>query len=117
MNTRVLIVLSLLSFAGSSEARSADQMRFWNLTGTKITKLYLAPTGTTKWSPDQCANDPDGSVDPDERLKLAGLTAGQYDVKLTDANGRTCFAKDVTLQSGKSYAFPLSESNLKECSK
>ena len=35
MNTRVLIILGLLSFAGSSEARSADQMRFWNLTGNK----------------------------------------------------------------------------------
>jgi hypothetical protein len=117
MNTRILITLCLLSFAVSTEAWSADQMRFWNLAGTKITKLYLAPTGTTKWGPDQCANDPDGSVDPDERLKLAGLMAGQYDVKLTDANGRTCLVKDVTLQSGKPYAFSLSESDLKECSK
>jgi hypothetical protein len=96
---------------------SADHMLFWNLTGTKITKLYLAPAGTTKWGPDQCANDPDGSVDPDERLRLVGLAAGHYDVKLTDAEGRTCVVKNVTLERGKAYAFSISDSELKECSK
>jgi hypothetical protein len=98
-------------------AWSADRMLFWNLTGTKITKLYLAPAGTTKWSPDQCANDPDGSVDPDERLRLVGLAPGHYDVKLTDAEGRTCVVKNVTLEPGKAYAFSISESELKDCSK
>ncbi len=92
-------------------------MQFWNLTGTKITKLYLAPAGTMNWGPDQCANDPDGSVDPDERLKLAGLTAGHYGIKLTDANGRTCFGRDVTVQTRQAYAFSLSEAYLKNCSK
>ena len=92
-------------------------MRFWNLTGSTVAKLYLAPSGSTKWGPDQCANDKDGSVDPDERLKLSGVTAGQYDVKLTEANGRTCIVRDVVLSAGKAYAFSLSESDLKDCSK
>ena len=117
MNRHLPIILFLLSFALPIAALSADRMLFWNLTGTKITKLYLAPTGTTKWGPDQCANDADGSVDPDERLKLVGLTAGHYDVKLTDADGRTCTVKNVTLESGKAYAFSISESDLRDCSK
>ena len=85
--------------------------------GNEDYQLYLAPAGTTKWSTDQCANDPDGSVDPDERLKLVGMVAGHYDVKLTDAEGRTCVVKNVTLESGRAYAFSISDSELKDCSK
>jgi hypothetical protein len=116
MNRYITFILLLL-FTAPTGAWSADRMQFWNLTETKITKLYLAPAGTTKWGPDQCANDADGSVDPDERLKLTGLTAGHYDVKLADSNGRTCIVKDVTLQTGTAYAFSISESDLKDCSK
>jgi hypothetical protein len=114
---RYMPILLLVWLVLPIAAWSADRMLFWNLTGTKITKLYLAPAGTTKWGPDQCANDPDGSVDPDERLRLVGLAPGHYDVKLTDAEGRTCVVKNVTLEAGKAYAFSISESELKDCSK
>jgi hypothetical protein len=117
MNRCKTIFFLILSSALPFAAWSADHMLFWNLTGTKITKLYLAPAGSTKWSTDQCANDPDGSVDPDERLRLRGLAPGRYDVKLTDADGRTCIVKDVTLELGKPYAFSISDSELKDCSK
>src|ERR1700733_13157891 len=117
MNRYMPILFFLLWFALPVAAWSADRMMFWNLTGTKITRLYLAPAGSTKWTSDQCANDPDGSVDPDERLKLAGLVPGRYDVKLTDAEGRTCVVKNVTLESGRAYAFSISDSELKDCSK
>jgi hypothetical protein len=117
MTTRTLTIVSLLLLAASTGARSADRMQFWNLTGTTIAKLYLAPSGTTNWGSNQCANDADGAVDQDERLKLTGVTAGHYDVKLTDKSGRTCIVKDVALEAGKPYAFSLSESDLKDCSK
>jgi hypothetical protein len=111
------VLVAAMTLGLSTAALSADPMRFWNLTGTKITGLYLAPAGTTQWGPDQCRNDPDSSVDPDERLKLTGVSAGHYDVKLTDASGRTCIVKDVALQAGGKYAFSLSEQDLKACSK
>jgi hypothetical protein len=117
MPRRALTILCLLSFVVSTGALSADRMKFWNLTGTTIAELNLAPAGTTKWGPNQCANDPDGSVSSDERLELKGLVAGRYDVKVTDENGRLCIVKDVTLQAGKPYAFSLSEADLKDCSK
>jgi hypothetical protein len=117
MKARALMILGVLLLTHPTGSRSADRMLFWNLTGTTIAKLYLAPSGTAKWGADQCANDPDGKVDIDERLKLTGVTAGQYDVKLTDAAGRTCIVKNVALEAGKAYAFSLSESDLKECSK
>jgi hypothetical protein len=115
MRAIAILMAGLLMVA--TGARAADRMQFWNLTGTTVTQLYLAPAGTTKWGPNQCANDKDGSVDPDERLRLTGVGAGQYDVRLTDANGRTCMARNVTLQTGRAYAFSLSEADLTECSK
>jgi hypothetical protein len=117
MNRHTVFILVVLWSAVPVVARAADRMQFWNLTGATITKLYLAPAGTAQWGPDQCANDKDGSVDADERLRLTGIQAGRYDVKLTDANGRTCVVKDVTVVAGKAYAFSLSESDLKDCSK
>ncbi|MFL5284749.1 MAG: hypothetical protein ACJ8AW_28155 [Rhodopila sp.] len=118
MKRRLPVLVAAMTLGASTTALSADPMRFWNLTGTKITKLYLAPAGTTQWGPDQCRNDPDGSVDPDERLKLAGIDAGgHYDVKLTDASGRTCVVRNVVLQAGGKYAFSVSEEDLKDCSK
>ncbi len=117
MHGRALTVLCLLSLAGATGALAADRMQFWNLTATTIAKLYLAPADTSQWGPNQCANDPDGTVSTDERLRLDGLSAGRYDVKLTDVHGRTCMVRGVTLQAGKPYAFSLSDADLKDCSK
>jgi hypothetical protein len=117
MQRRSLVLLVPLVLAAAGGARAADRMQFWNLTATTITKLYLAPAGTGKWGPDQCANDKDGTVDPDERLRLTGVTAGRYDVKLTDTSGRTCVVRNVPVEAGKAYAFLLSDPDLKHCSK
>ncbi len=94
---------------------AADRLRFWNLTTVTIQELYLAPTGTTQWSANQCANDRDGTVDPDERLTITGLSPGRYDVKLKDKKGRTCTVSGVELVSGKPYAFSLSDKDLTSC--
>ena len=116
MRTGSTVIVCLLA-VGAAGALAADRMQFWNLTANTIRELYLAPAGTTQWGANQCENDPDGSVDPDERLKLTSVTAGRYDVKLTDVKGRTCTVRGVTLQAGKPYAFSLSEFDLKDCTK
>ncbi len=114
---RALAILCLLALAGTVTAVAADRMRFWNLTGTTIAKLYLAPAGTEQWGPNQCANDPDGTISSDERLRLDGVAAGRYDVRLVDADGRTCIVKGVTLRAGQAYAFSLSDADLSDCAK
>ena len=103
------LVLSLAA------GHAAERLRFWNLTTVTIQELYLAPTGTTQWSGNQCANDRDGAVDPDERLTISGLVPGRYDVKLKDKKGRTCTVIGVELVSGKPYAFLLSDKDLTSC--
>jgi hypothetical protein len=117
MNVRFSIIFGCLLLVLSTAAWPADRMRFWNLTGETISKLYLASPGTSQCGRNQCENDPDGTVESDERLTLTGVTAGRYDVKLTDATGRTCVVRDVTLEAGKAYAFSLSPAELKDCPK
>lgn len=114
--TMMLAMLAAVAM-GLPQASAAGRMQFWNLTHAKIDHLYLAPAGSSKWGPDQCANDPDGAVDPDERLKLTGVGAGRYDVRVTDEHGRTCMARNVELRDDRPYAFSLSEAELKECTK
>jgi len=103
-----------LTFAAGN---AAERLRFWNLTMVTIQELYLAPTGTTQWSANQCMNDRDGSVDPDERLTITGVTPGRYDVKLKDKKGRSCTVGNVELVAGRPYAFSLSDKDLTNCTK
>lgn len=86
------------------QAAEGGATRFWNLTGETITHLYLAPTGTTAWGADQCKNDPDGSVDFDERLRITGIGTGRYDVKFTDKAGRSCVVKGVQIKLGAVFS-------------
>ena len=115
MQYLIPLLFSLLAL--TSAATAAERLRFWNLTGSTIKELYLAPTGTTNWGPDQCKNDPDGAVDADERLTVKNVVPGQYDVKLVDERGRSCVVRNVEVQAGKPYSFSLSEKDLTDCSR
>lgn len=85
-------------------AAESRPTRFWNLTGETITHLSLAPAGSTKWGPDQCRNDPDGSVDFDERLRITGIASGRYDVKFTSKSGQTCTVTGVEVKAGSIFS-------------
>lgn len=111
---RALSAVLALALLGAT-AVGAERLRFWNLTAVTISKLYLAPAGTDQWGPDQCRNDPDGAVDPDERLTLSGIEPGRYDVKLTDKGGRTCIVRNVEVKGGRPYAFSIGEGDIKDC--
>ena len=107
-------VVLLTTAAG---AQAAERLRFWNLTAAAVTELSLAPAGTAAWGPNQCQNDPDGAVDHDERLTLKDVDPGVYDVRLADKQGRVCIVHNVEVTAGKPYAFSISESDLKDCSR
>jgi hypothetical protein len=109
------IVLTTLALALASPTASAQTRptRFWNLTRHTISEFHLAPAGTTDWGPNQCKNDKDGTVDPDERLRITGVTAGSYDAKLTDVSGRTCLVKNIKVEAGE--IFSIEEKELTDC--
>jgi hypothetical protein len=93
----------------------AKDTRFWNLTSSTVKSLELAPAGTSAFGPNQTPNDPDGTVDHDERLKITGVATGAYDARLKLADGRQCMAKGLRIETGKVFA--IEEKELVDCSR
>ena len=93
----------------------AKDTRFWNLTSSTVKSLELAPADTSAFGPNQTANDPDGAVDHDERLKVTGVTSGAYDARLKLADGRVCLAKGVKIEAGK--PFTIEDKDLTGCAR
>jgi hypothetical protein len=108
---RALIAAMLVATA----AQAAAPLRFWNTSSQEFTGVYLAAPGTNHWGPNETANDPDGSVAADERLKLPDLKPGQYDVRLVDKAGRSCVVRNVTVSADGAYAFSIGDAELKAC--
>jgi hypothetical protein len=109
------IALAAAMVAGPVLADDHD-MKFWNLTAETVNELYLAPAGTTGWSPNQCLNDvEDKTVEADERISLKGIPAGRYDVRIGDVKGRKCLIKDVAVKGTGKYAFSIAEKQMKGC--
>ena len=93
----------------------AKDTSFWNLTSSTVKSLELALAGTSAFGSNQCANDPDGDVDHDERLKVTGVKSGAYDARLKLADGRVCMAKGVPIEAGK--VFTIEEKELVGCAR
>ena len=109
------LALAVLLLATGPTAASAKTTRFWNLTDNTITTLQLAPAGTETYGPNQCLNDKDKTVEHDERLKILGVSSGNYDAHLTDAKGRMCTVKALAVKEGE--VFSIEEKQLVDCKK
>ena len=108
------IPLGALAILLTAPAMAKDT-RFWNLTSSTVKSLELAPAGASAFGPNQTTNDPDGTVDHDERLKVTGVATGVYDARLKLADGRQCMAKGVRIEAGKVFA--IEEKDLTACSR
>ncbi|MGB7973955.1 MAG: hypothetical protein WCF81_06320 [Roseiarcus sp.] len=93
----------------------AKDTQFWNLTASTVKTLELAPAGTPAFGANQTANDPDGAVDHDERLKIKGVATGAYDARVKLADGRQCTVKGLRIDAGK--VFSIEEKDLAGCSR
>jgi hypothetical protein len=113
MLSRILAALTIAAVIGPVQAAERGGTRFWNLTGETITHLSMAPAGSARWGPDQCRNDPDGTVDFDERLRITGVSSGHYDVRFSDRTGRSCVVKNVEVKAGA--VFSIGNEALTDC--
>ena len=107
-----LSIVSLLAAFAAAHAAEGPT-RFWNLTPMTLTGFYLAPAGSGAWGMNQCQNDRDGSVDPDERLRITGIESGTFDAKLAAASGRQCIVRDLKIETGT--IFSIEEKDLTQC--
>ena len=96
-------------------ALAADKpTQFWNLTSSTVVGLRLSHAGSGEYGDNVAAGDADG-VDHDERVKIADLPSGKYDLELKFKGGRICFARNVDVVSGK--VFSIEDKALTACSK
>ena len=112
MKRAIPLGVAAILLAGPAAAKDT---RFWNLTSSSVKSLELAPAGTSTFGPNQCANDHDGEVDHDERVKVTGVVPGAYDARLKLADGRVCMAKGVRIEAGK--PFTLEDKDLVGCAR
>jgi hypothetical protein len=104
------------AIAGDDDtAAKKSKMKFWNLTGVELVEVVLAPAGTDKFGENQTLNDDNKSIENDERLPLTGLTAGKFDVRIKDKNGRVCLVKDVDVKDTGPYSFSIEPEQLADC--
>ena len=101
MRVPVSSALVLTVAWSAADAQQQRPTRFWNLTRHTISELSLAPAGSTNWGPNQCKNDKDGTVDPDERLRITGVPPGTYDVGSKDVSGRVCIVRGIKVEAGE----------------
>jgi hypothetical protein len=112
MKRGILVGVLAIFVAGPAMAKDTQ---FWNLTASTVKSLELAPAGTSTFGPNQTTNDPDGTVDHDERLKIKGVATGSYDARLKLADGRQCTIKGLRIEAGK--VFNIEEKELVGCSR
>jgi hypothetical protein len=110
MSPALLVAFTVAAAGAETQNRPT---RFWNLTKNTISEFRLAPAGTSNWGPDQCKNDKDGSVEPDERLRIIGITSGHFDAKFSDVGGRKCTVRDIKIDAGAVFA--IEEKDLTSC--
>jgi hypothetical protein len=115
MRNVLLVGLLLGALCSAAAAQDRRGTRLWNLTLYTLTNVQLSPAGQNAWGKNQCQNDPDGTVDHDERLRITGVAAGRYDVKLADKIGRVCVVRNVEVKDGQVFA--IEEKQLTECQK
>ncbi len=110
------VMVASAAFADDDDkAAKKAKMKFWNLTGVDITELQLAPAGSDKFGDNQTKNDDNNQAEADERLPLTDVTAGVYDVRLKDKDGRACLIKNVDVKDTGPYSFSIEADQLTNC--
>ena len=104
-----LVVILAAAYAANNKPQ------FWNLTAHPVTEFYLAPAGTDQWGENQALNDPDGSVDYNEKLSIVDIPPDTYDLKLKDKTGRVCVLRGVVIWTDSIIS--LDETQLADCTK
>jgi len=115
MRAFLLAMVVAVLFCNPSPAaeHKGKGIRFWNLTSSTVTNLQLSAAGQNAWGANQCANDPDGTVDHDERLRITGGSPGRYDVRLANKAGRTCIVRNLQIE--ENGIFSIEDKDLTDC--
>ena len=88
-----LLTIALISLLASNAAFGASVV-IKNYSDWDIYNLYLSPTSSNDWGPDQLDND---VITSGSSYKLKGISCDTYDVRLIDEDNDVCILSDVAL--------------------
>lgn len=112
---RWIVTATLLLAGAGTVAAQGKGIRFWNLTTATVSGLQLSPAGKNNWGPNQTANDKDGEVDHDERLRITGVEPGRYDARISYPDKRECVVRDLEIKAAS--VFSIADKDLKDCTR
>ena len=78
-------------------AGASNSVQMLNQSGFTIHELYVSPSGSTQWGPDQLGNT---IIQPGGQFTLTDIACGTYDVMMTDPYGGSCTVPSVSLCAG-----------------
>lgn len=107
-------LITIAALCCATAASAAEKFFVYNETSvTDFTGVYLAPTGTQKWTKNEALNDSDKSLQRTERLLLTGIGHGVYDVRLVDQHDHVCVLTGIDLTHEKT--FEIKDGDLSAC--
>lgn len=103
-----LVALGLFS-AGTANADNSVVVI--NQSSYVIHSLYISPTASDEWGPDQLGED---VIPPGGTMTFTGIHCGTYDVRLTNPSGGVCDVPAVPICSG-AEPWVLTDTDLEAC--
>jgi hypothetical protein len=82
-----------------------------NKSSWDVYNLYLSPTRSDKWGPDQLG---EAAIASGTSFTLHSIRCGNYDIKIVDEDGDECIVEDVNLCNDRSE-WRLTDDALLEC--
>jgi len=98
-----LLTAAVISFS-SALAYAANSIKFLNQSDWAIHELYLSPSKTDKWGPDQLT---DKVIKNGESFELSGIPIGKYDLKLVDEDGDECVVTDIKIADSEDVTIKI----------
>ena len=113
MMARWFMAATLFLASAGLAAAQGKGIRFWNLATATVSALQFSPAGKDSWGPNQTANDKDGEIEHDERLRISDLEPGRYDVKVRYRDKRECLVRNVEIKANA--VFSIADKDLMDC--
>jgi len=107
------ILITAILALGAVSSASALELQVINKSKASIHHLYLSASSQKNWGPDQLGSGSSDTVDPGSKFTLHGIEAGNYDVKITTAEGTECEVDDADFSESKEWV--ITEHMLEKC--
>jgi hypothetical protein len=96
----VLVCLSAITVNAAPPRRRGASVKVINQSRWDIHHLYLSPTRSDDWGPDQLGDD---TIDAGTTFTLHSIRCNRYDIKVVDEDGDECVVENVSLCNDNSF--------------